>query len=167
MFDPIKGTLGPSFYSRVSVESCVDAGMTTDASTVKFWEDQLPECKRELDAARDLLNPDLLSVIAVLKAFTAYLRIHGNAATTIWAKGSDFDIPLLTAAYAASGQGIPPWDYARVRDARTVLKLIRFPESRKHTPTIRHHALYDAQAQALSVCEAYDWAKTMGLNLAI
>ena len=60
----------------------------------------------------------------------------------IWANGTTFDMVILENAYKQEGLPIP-WQFWRVRDARTIYSL--YPDLPK--PKASHHALEDCKRQ--------------------
>lgn len=126
--------LGRSFYRRISMESCQDAGLTIDAGTLSWWLTQTDESKAELYGKRDLKD--------VLIEFSSFCNTD-----EIWANSPAFDCVILRAAYEAVGLDVP-WHYSDERCFRTLKGLPQFVSTPK--PDIPHHALHDAKRQAES-----------------
>lgn len=143
VFDLKTGKLGAEFYKNISRASCEKAGLTTDASTVVWWEQQSPEAKAALE-------PDQVTLLEALAAFTDWFaRVGGEC---VWGHGASFDPVLLESAYRAE-RVLPPWKFWNVRCCRTVLALgnrtldkTRFGQ--------HHNALDDAKSQAMAVAAA-------------
>lgn len=72
-------------------------------------------------------------------------KIVPNSTPIIWARGTDFDIPLLTNLFAQYDLEVP-WKYNQVRDLRTISKL--FPNIVPTANNNPHNALSDALCQA-------------------
>ncbi len=134
--------IGERFYRPVDVFSSLMAGLTVDQATVGFWRLQSEEAKGALRPA--------VSLLEALGAFTEF--ITRPPAPMLWAKGPDFDLVLLAAAYEALGSK-KPWHYRVARDVRTILALAPGTVIVLSTHP-KHHALGDAEDQALQVIEA-------------
>jgi hypothetical protein len=128
------------FYSAIDVFSSLMAGLVVDTEAVAWWRKQSNEARGPLLNGRHGLG-------AALQDFARWI----DGAVTVWAKGPDFDLVLLQAAYELLGQQIP-WSYRNARDVRTVLALADVDPIKSGT---KHHALDDAKAQAESVQRAY------------
>ncbi len=148
MFDDLGVLGGPMpFYRNIDVFSSLMAGLVIDPATVEWWREQS-------DAARGALSSEKHSLGSVLGEFYQWLR----PAAYVWAKGPDFDLVLLDAAYAAAGIG-RPWSYRNTRDVRTILAIAGVTQEPNGT---KHHALDDACSQANAVVAAY---KALGKTL--
>lgn len=166
LFDPAQSdrvnAASPSFYANITHESCTDAGLTVDQSTIDWWK------KQPVEARRALLD-NQMSLRDALESLVAFCRIEG--VRFVYGYGATFDPVLLeAAAYAvneldrykpldpladteANGPTIVlPWakpgGHRMVRCARTILSLAgvdlnKFPRQGQH-----HHALDDARTQA-------------------
>jgi hypothetical protein len=142
-FDPVKGTLGETFYANVDRASCEAIGLIVDPGTEAWWTDQG-------DAAREVLEPNQVSILDVLQAFADCYKATG--ARRLWAHGAPFDPPFVEATYRAAGLEAP-WKYYAVRDTRTIYDLADVEVDRDKG--IHHFALDDAINQAEAVIEAY------------
>ena len=150
VFDPLAGTLGETFYQVTSLDSCLEAGLTTEAGTILWWMQQSDAARAQLTA------PDAQPLIPALSDFTSWWQHQGGQ--FIWGHGANFDEPLLSAAYRAVGAA-PPWKFWDARCTRTIFALTgERPDRAKGT---HHNALDDAKAQAEAVCRAY---KKLGIR---
>jgi DNA polymerase III epsilon subunit-like protein len=129
-----KGQISETFYNRVDAQSCVDAGLKLDVSTVLWW-------LKQSDAARAELNQPGEHLADALQAFQDFVREDD----LIWGNGSDFDNTILAAAYEALRLAVP-WKFWNNRCYRT-LKALR-PDIKLKQPGVAHNAQHDAQAQA-------------------
>lgn len=155
VFDPIAGTLGPTFYANV--RNGGDYGLARDPDTEKWWADQS-------QAAQSVLEADQLDIRLGLARFADWwIEQQGGPATRdsyarFWANGPHFDFVLLEAAYRAvygggSYQEMVPWIYRAPRDCKTAWDMaggVDLPFE-----GVQHNALDDARHQALCVIEAY------------
>lgn len=136
------GEIRREFYERIHVQSCMDAGLKLDASTVLWWMRQSEAARREL------LNQERMDLPGALLAFTRFVQGEpaGKVDVEMWGNGPGFDNELLVAAYEACGTAVPwtPWQDRCYRTLRALRPHIPFAR-----PEIAHHALHDARAQAI------------------
>lgn len=129
--------LGRRFYTNIEPQSCVDAGLTIDVSTIMWW-------MKQSDEARAVFSRGACpSLGTALVDFTEFCMGKGYS---IWGNGAAFDNVLLANAYKAVGRQ-PPWQHYNDRCYRTLKHL--YPA----VPTppvsgIAHNALDDAVWQA-------------------
>jgi len=134
------------FYARISSSSCLDAGLTTDESTIRWWERQSKE-------AYDEAFGGTTSLINVLNDFSEYCS-QLPLAPALWGNGADFDNVLLSEAYNKCGIR-QPWKYTDSRCYRTLKNL--FPQVPYIPPKVKHNALQDAIAQAEHAERIHQW----------
>lgn len=133
----------PKLNVRVDPQSCMDAGLRVDWSTVQWWMQQGREAQ---EAA--LPGPGVgVPLRTALELTEAYFRQFPRD-TKLWSNGASFDIPILDNAFRACNMQ-SPWRYSAARDTRTLammaLNVVR------PAPEVQHDALSDAEAQALWV----------------
>lgn len=136
-------SLGRTFHRHITIDSCLDKGLTVSGNTILWWMDQPDEARRRLQAQ----SIDLSDVLAELEMAFQW------EGTEVWANGTDFDLSIIGNAYRKCGWKNPPWAYTMGRDYRTVRKL--FPRALVNyftvEPLVEHDALEDATAQALTL----------------
>lgn len=159
MFDPVTNELGPDFYTLINIANSVSWEMNINPETVQWWEQNPPDSKDEYTRAyaSSILLP------AALIQFTEFFLGNGTEECTLWGNGSDFDIPILKAAYRKC-KFKEPWKFRNTRCFRTLKTLVRLPYTE---PQIPHHASYDAVAQAEHALKIFEWAKTRGIQLSL
>ena len=125
------GYLPQDYYARVDIDSQPDRDV--DDSTLEWWSTQPAEAQAEAfgEEGRIPLKQALEEL--------SKLIFHSNL---IWANGPTFDMNILEHAYKSYGMQLP-WQFWKVRDARTVYSL--YPDLPK--PTASHHALEDCRRQ--------------------
>jgi hypothetical protein len=111
-FDPKTGKTNQTFHRRIDIADAQKQGLKIDAATVMFWLMQSPEAQKELHGVRPLKE--------VLEQ--AQLWLLAVEPEHLWAKGPQFDIALLDAAYKTVGMK-HPWHYRAPRCMRTILTL--------------------------------------------
>ena len=148
--------IGSEFYRTIDIFDSLLRGLTIEPETVEWWQaqgDRARAVAQDRSAMRDLGE--------ALYDFARFIDQRAPAESYIWAKGPDFDLVLLQAAYKAAGTRIP-WKYRNARDVRTLLGLAPV-EVATEAGGVKHHALDDARYQAAQVIAAY---QKLGLTLA-
>lgn len=131
-FDPLgHGYHARHFYARITLESQEDRSIQQD--TIEWWATQ-PEAARE-EAFGETDRIPLDQALDELAKFIWQSNL-------IWANGPTYDMNIIEHAYKSFGKPIP-WQFYKVRDARTVYSL--YPELPK--PPTSHHALEDCKRQ--------------------
>lgn len=132
-----------SMHVAVSLKSCLDAGLTTDQSTVDWWSKQSAEARSSWQQEG---APTLEDALTSLSAFVR--RMGSEKDVCPWGNGADFDLVLLKSAYGALGAD-PPWRYWNHRCYRTVKGL--FPVAEIPRQGTHHNALDDAVHQVATL----------------
>ena len=134
------------FYSNVSLVSCVEVGLELNPDTVQWWLQQ------DGRAQKALFDPKPQPLQWVLNQLNYFMP---NDPFKVWSHGENFDLPILGAAYKASGS-TRGWSYRQERDTRTIFDdAYKFGyEPEKVESKEKHHALVDAYRQARWVQEA-------------
>ena len=122
------------FYTTVTLESSVNAGLEIDAQTVMWWMQQSDEARAQFAESKTRLS-------VALANFSAW--VGGYA--VVWGNGSDFDNAILGNAFKKSGLRIP-WEYYNNRCYRTVKRMR--PEIDFERVGTYHNAVDDAESQA-------------------
>ena len=147
---------GPfKYYRNIDLLDAIFAGLTIDHDTVRWWAKQPSEVIRTL-------TQKPVSLKEALDAFANFLHKDDR----VWARGPDFDLVLLKAAYDKVGIQVP-WSFRLSRDVRTILALAESAGQKKPYPStfegfIEHFALHDAKLQMMQVQNA---ARFLGLDL--
>lgn len=136
----LSGKTGVEFYRNISEQSCLDAGLTKDQSTVDWWAQQSPESQTAL-----LIDPQPLPT--VVAEFHRWFSVNG---VYVWSHGANFDEPLWQAASRAVGQ-TPPWKFWNSRCTRTTYHIMNFDPRSVARQGTYHNALDDAKYQAQCV----------------
>lgn len=142
-FDPLSDHLGEEFHVKVNIESCTEAGLKMDASTITWWLAQSDAARISTFGGGTELLPNALGM------FSDFLRKSDDIKKLrIWGNGSDFDNVILGNAYKALGYQVP-WSYGKNRCFRTVNNLVH-PSSiiMPQREGTHHNALDDAKHQA-------------------
>lgn len=135
------------FFRSIEIFSSLMEGFTIDPKTVEWWKEQS-------SAAQDDAQPSKgrVSVQVALHDFYGYLKPAKNSEACVWAKGPDFDLTILLAAYRITGWDNPPWSFRNARDVRTIYWLAG--GGKEPPPRVEHSALNDATSQAWGVIDA-------------
>lgn len=129
--------LGEEFYEVVDAQSCIDAGLQLDVSTVMWW-------MRQSDAARAEFQRTGGPLTEVLQRFTDFLGEDMDN-IRVWGNGASFDNVILGNAYRKAKLE-QPWKFYNDRCYRTVKNL--FPLIELERTGTAHNALDDAKTQA-------------------
>jgi DNA polymerase III epsilon subunit-like protein len=121
----------------IDPKSCAAAGLTIDLDTVAWWMGQSDEARA---AAFGMEGRHLNSVLNSLRDWFTYQK-----GEKVWCHGATFDVPLLDAAYRATGIDAP-WTFYNVRCTRTLYDLAGISPDRSQG--VHHNALNDAIVQA-------------------
>jgi len=146
-FDIKNDKLGRKFYVNIDPQSCIDAGLVMDVSTIMWWMAQSDEARAAFKAQSYPLKDCL----------AAFSEWHPKGAQ-LWGNGATFDNVILANAYKAVGMK-QPWLYSADRCYRT-LKAVHNDVDADATNGVKHNALADAKYQALHALKIY---KTKGL----
>lgn len=151
-FDPFGNDVtSETFYRKVDIDSCHELNLTVHDSTIEWWATQSEEAKNEA------FNPegreDIFDVFQQLYKFCW-------GAQRVWSNGSGFDIVICETVFNRIHKAIP-WSYWQVRDVRTMFDLGIDP---MRPPVTAHHALSDAQNQAIGIQNVCQVLKAHKIN---
>ena len=133
-----------TFYKRITISSCKDAGLVTEETTIKWWNSQEASVREEA-----ISNQDRLPLGQVLQEFTKWF----GKSVKIWGHGDDFDCVILSNAYQACNL-TPPWKFWNTRDTRTLFDIAGV-NLKDYCQDNIHHALHDSYRQILAVQESF------------
>ncbi len=145
LFDLETGEVWDALLIDVDRASCKLLGGETTTSTLEWWAGRggfkhagdtvrMPFALRELNAFIERGDPE-----------------------TVWAKGTDFDITILTYYYNRLNAPTP-WAFNDVRDMRTIAEVAElFGHNRTRTGDISHQALEDCLVQVKELVEALNY----------
>ena len=139
------------FYELVDFQSCLDVGLTVNASTVLWWMQQNDDARKELYKPK---NP-AESIHKALNDLYSFFR-EFNKDVQVWGNGARFDLGLLEDAYRACNYHEMPWDFRKERDVRTLVSLA--PQIKETTPFkgTEHHPIDDCIHQINYCCAIYN-----------
>jgi DNA polymerase III epsilon subunit-like protein len=148
-FDLETGKMGLMYEEHVSLESCLKAGLSPNASTILWWLQQDEAARKELvvgqTKARSLRN--------VLSSFQLWIETT-HKDPIVWGNSARFDLGILESAFAACN--IPlPWKFWNERCVRTLAELA--PEIKRKTKFqgVAHHAIDDCVHQVRYTVATY------------
>jgi hypothetical protein len=109
------------------------------------------------NAARQVFSETGLPLTTALQALATSFDWSD---TKVWCNGLSFDVPILDTAYRTC-KLVTPWAYYNTRDYRTVIKSLdkSVLQSLRVEPTVKHNALADAEAQALTLMAILEHAR--------
>jgi len=144
-FDPVgEGYLKQSYYARVDLDS--QHNRSIEQGTIEWWAKQHSFAKDEAFSEQD--RKPLEQVLDELGKMIWH-------STALWANGPTFDMTILEHAYKSYNKPLP-WQYYKVRDARTVYmlrpKVPVLMNSRVVPVTVNGRAYRPASHHALDDC---------------
>lgn len=142
--DPTNPEYAP-FYCTVELPSCIDAGLHVSGSTIEWWLNQ------EKAAQAALTGEPRWPIEKALGEFWIWF---GSQSMPTWGNGADFDCVILHNAYEKL-HGTAPFKFYHHRCFRTMKSL--FPDVPYVKPTLAHHALSDAEAQAIHLQKLFNF----------
>ena len=144
-FDMVGGVTGREFYQRVNLQSCLDAGLVVNASTVMWWLTQSEAARNEVCKVGDTLVNTLNKLTAFMNCLEKDFQLWGN--------GARFDIGILEDAYVACHYNEMPWNFRKERDVRTLVAFA--PKIKDDFPFtgILHNPIDDCKHQ-IAYCSA-------------
>jgi len=153
MFRPSgDGVAAEAFEVFVDPQSCVDAGLVMDPSTVLWWMGP------KLGEARDVLMAKMEKAVPLRTALARFSAWFGTD-KPVWGNGATFDNVILRNAYKAVGLECP-WAFWNDRCYRTMKNLARgVPLQRQGT---HHSAMWDAISQAVHLQQINRFITTSG-----
>jgi hypothetical protein len=130
------------FCRVVNLESAVAGGGIIEPATVMWWLAQSDEARAAL--TNDVDEP----LDEVLEAFALWVTAYDPDG--VWGNGATFDNVLVAEAYKRLDM-LAPWPFWKDRCYRTVKNM--FPAVELVRDGTHHHALADAETQALHLIE--------------
>lgn len=151
-FDLETATISPrGFYVRIDLESAVKNGGVMGPETVLWWLQQTQEARDEI-AAPDI---ERVEILVALASFRRWIEDEAAGADTrMWGNGASFDNVILRGAYQRARQ-LQPWHWWNDRCYRTIKGLYGSDIKIERLGT-HHHALADAESQALHLLRMLD-----------
>jgi len=138
-FDPFSKGVGSTFYTVISIDDCVESGLTISKDTVNWWLKQSPEAQTVMTEAKASQN----SLCEALREFSLWWG--KNNMKYLWGNGAAFDNAMLSYAYTCT-EIKQPWLCWNDRCYRTMKDLA--PEIKLVREGTFHNALDDAISQA-------------------
>ena len=135
------------FYRVVDLDSAVAAGAVIESGTVMWWLAQSDDARAAL--TNDITEP-LSDVLVAFHEFVSALPGGPGAVRGVWGNGATFDNVLVAEAYKRLDM-LVPWPFWKDRCYRTVKNM--FPAVELIREGTHHHALADAETQALHLIE--------------
>ena len=129
------------FYEIVDLQSCIDAGLRVDGSTVVWWMQQADQAREEFTKKGTHIN-------SALQNFSEWI---GDDAE-VWGNGANFDNAILSSAYRICCH-VLPWKFWNDRCYRTVKAL--HPKVKLSRVGTYHCAVDDAESQALHLISIF------------
>jgi hypothetical protein len=157
----------PSFYVNVDLQSCLDAGLVADGSTIMWWLNQSEAARKAL---KDPTPMSIQTALASLHGWLSMSTVFSDPQNTeLWAHAT-FDPVILRSALDVCHLPLP-WKYRNTRDIRTLVGLAKqvgmeIPASGGDNTNrdVHHQAADDCRYQVGYVRSMYQ--QIIGRNLA-
>lgn len=153
-FFPDMMQLGQEFYVVINTSSCEEHFLTTDQSTVEWWQRQSPEAQAVVDEAR----VGGVTLPKALESFNSWRQGLGPVKEErLYGNGADFDNPILRVAYDAAK--VKPYGGSYGGRCYRTLKNLdellgnQFRAHKMFRNGTHHNALDDAKSQARHLME--------------
>lgn len=143
------------FYTAVDLESSMASGGTITAPTILWWLQQP-------DVARKEITTHTMALDQALIKLNEFIKRHG-VVTGVWGNGAVFDNVILRSAYDRL-KFDKFWSYSQDRCYRTIVN--SHSDVQYSKPKIKHHAFYDARAQAETLVGIYKRALDKEIRIA-
>lgn len=142
-----EGAVVSTFYTPVSLDDCVQHGMTVGTDTLAWWMEQDDKARAVWQEAKKSNGAPTLHF--ALLHFNTWLKAQCEfSGRVMWGNGSDFDNVILANAYRAVNMDLP-WPFWNNRCFRTLKN-----EWGKYVPQpdfvgVKHNAKDDAVHEAV------------------
>lgn len=143
-FDLDTGVIGDTFYVDVDLQSCIDIGLTVNASTVSWWLQQNETAREKIYRA------PRLSIQDALNGLSEFI----NTDDYVWGNSPRFDCGILQNAYHRLNIPIP-WNFRNERCVRTLVSFAPEIKARFSFTGAAHDAIVDCINQIGYVCEIW------------
>lgn len=163
-FDVLTGETFETFFAHISRESCKEAGLIENPSTLEWWSEQSPEAQKVLQGGNDLKEE--------LTRFNKWVHTFKKGDMKLspqhlrpWGNSSDFDLSILQTAMEKVDLDWP-FHFWHHKDVRTVMSFIPRGVFKKWKidntrPGTYHDAVDDCKYQI----KFLHWAfKTLGVK---
>lgn len=133
------------FYAPLKIEWLLNPEYSVDANTFNWWMQQSSEARAALDIENGLTPSDAVD------RFNWWIKANGDPSTmNVWGNGPEFDVVILKHLFQRNHTDWP-FIYNRVQSIRTIRLLddVLGLDAIWEKARVEHHALYDAEAEAL------------------
>lgn len=144
-FDRELGRIGRTFYCKVDMQSCLDAGLTISASTIKWWMQQDEAARKEAFSGSTHLRLALEKLNHWVKPGPNWLK-RAPSKQCIWANSPSFDMKIIRHAYKVMDLDCHLPEFRLERDVRTLKSF--YPSIKVDMVGTAHNALDDCVYQA-------------------
>lgn len=169
VFD-LEGSTHDVFYRRIDLQSSIDAGLTIDASTVKFWMAADAEAKASwFESQHHLGAGSLYLAISDFIEFISEVSANESHDIRLWGNGTMADNRWILSAAEAVGLPldadinpvISHWQHTDVRTFMETCQMITNLDPKKTTDFtgVRHNPIDDCKHQIKYVSAAYKLMK--------
>lgn len=153
-FDLKTGEIGEIFYRCIGLQSSLDAGLTIDADTLKWWLLQNPKTLSENLRTADP-GDNLKPVLSHFIRWWNHCQSLNAEPLEIWGNSNIFDCVKLENAFLSCGLQ-RPWKDKKERDYRTIVQM--FPDIPFVSPDgEKHNPVKDCKFQIARLCAVWKY----------
>lgn len=147
LFDPKSNGVIEKLELRPTVEDQVALGRTINDDTLRWWGEQSAEAQEEA-----LGDRDRVSFAECMETLYKWCWRFNNGCA--WSNGASFDLVVMESAWRQLGKPIPPWQFWKIRDTRTLYDITGV-KLKDGGHTTSHKAVEDAERQAIVVQQGF------------
>ena len=124
-------------------------GRTFNKETIKFWEEQPPEAKKQF------ITEHLYSLDEFRKDFTTFVNNYN--VRLVWSSAPNLDIGCIQTLFDIDNQGDHlPWRFDKIRDLRTIRDYLReYPKRNGVFHNAVDDCIYQIECLKLSVRDMF------------
>lgn len=114
-FDLESGEIGPEMHMHIDPQSCVDAGLHMDVSTIMWW------MKQDAEARAGFEYPHKIRLESAMQRLNAFLSLNCPVEEIRpWGNSARFDLGIISDAANAVGAKRNLWMFYNELDVRTL-----------------------------------------------
>jgi len=132
------GQTGRRFFRNINIQSCLDAGLYVDGSTIYWWLNQS-------DSARSRFQLEKIEFLQALTQFSHFINASEKD-VKVWGNSARFDLGILEAAYNKAYSPIP-WVAKNERDVRTLVSFAPYIKKNEPFVGVKHDPIDDCLHQ--------------------
>jgi len=142
------------YSESVDIDSSLKRGFTIKGSTFTWWLMQSKEAREIVCKGQEHAH-DIEFIIDDFSIWYDSLKNKYGENIYIWGNGSDFDVATLRNAYNVILGYEPPFDFRKIQDLRTMVRLAPEIKENMKFEGIEHNPIYDCKHQIKYLTKIY------------